>query len=72
MERNKILTGLANTGPIVGAQHASAQKLQWFLSESSWDPGQVNQRRLQPLMGGSATEPGSQGALVIDETRDRK
>jgi SRSO17 transposase len=38
MERNKTLTGLANTEPIVGAQHASAQKLQWFLSESSWDP----------------------------------
>lgn len=36
MERNKTLTGLANTEPIVGAQHASAQKLQWFLSESSW------------------------------------
>lgn len=72
MERNKTLTGLANTEPIVGAQHASAQKLQWFLSESSWDPAQVNQRRLELLMKGSATRPTSQGALVIDETGDRK
>jgi len=46
MERNKTLTGLANTEPIVGAQHASAQKLQWFLSESSWDPTRVNEQRL--------------------------
>ena len=36
-ERNKTLTALANTEPIVGAQSALAQKLQWFLSESDWD-----------------------------------
>lgn len=71
-ERNKTLTGLANTEPVVGAQHASAQKLQWFLSESSWDPAQVNQRRLELLLGDSATAPTAQGALVIDETGDRK
>ena len=50
MERNKTLTGLANTEPVVGAKHAAAQKLQWFLSESSWDPAGVNQRRLALLM----------------------
>ena len=72
MERNKTLTGLANTEPIVGAQHASAQKLQWFLSESSWDPARVNQRRMELLMADSDTAPSSQGALVIDETGDRK
>ena len=72
MERNKTLTGLANTEPIVGAQHASAQKLQWFLSESSWDPTLVNQQRLELLMESSVTAPNSQGALVIDETGDRK
>jgi SRSO17 transposase len=71
-ERNKTLTGLANTEPVVGAQQAVAQKLQWFLSESSWDPAQVNQRRLERLMSGSATAPHSGGALVIDETGDRK
>ena len=72
MERNKTLTALANTEPVVGAQHAAAQKLQWFLSESSWDPGLVNQRRLELLMAGSATAPTASGALVIDETGDRK
>ena len=35
-ERNKTLTGLANTEPVVGAQHPRAQGLQWFLSESTW------------------------------------
>src|SRR5947207_4372232 len=36
-ERHKTLTGLVNTEPVVGAQLPRAQKLQWFLSESSWD-----------------------------------
>ena len=30
-ERNKTLTGLVNTEPLVGAQLPRAQKLQWFL-----------------------------------------
>lgn len=72
MERNKTLTGLANTEPIVGAQHASAQKLQWFLSESNWDPAEMNQRRLELLMGSSTTAPTVRGVLIIDETGDRK
>lgn len=72
MERNKILTGLANTEPVVGAQHAAAQKLQWFLSESSWDPAQVNHKRLELLRSNSAMAPTSQGALMIDEIGDRK
>lgn len=55
-----------------GAQHTSAQKLQWFLSETSWDPARVNQRRVELLMGGSDTAPTSQGALVIDEAGHRK
>jgi SRSO17 transposase len=37
-ERNKTLTALANTEPVVGAQRKEAQSLQWFLSESRWDP----------------------------------
>ena len=34
-ERNKTLTALANTEPVVGAQHPLVQGLQWFLSEST-------------------------------------
>ena len=37
-ERNKTLTALANTEPVAGAQRKEAQSLQWFLSESGWDP----------------------------------
>ena len=37
-ERNKTLTGLANTEPIVGATHKDAQKLQWFLSGNCSGP----------------------------------
>lgn len=37
-ERNKTLTALANTEPVVGAQRKEAQSLQWFLTESGRDP----------------------------------
>lgn len=40
-ERNKTLTGLANTEPYVGAQHPRAQGMQWFLSEANWQEKQV-------------------------------
>jgi len=36
-DANKTLTGLAGTEPVVGAQEASAQRLQFFLSEAAWD-----------------------------------
>jgi SRSO17 transposase len=72
MERNKTLTGLANTEPVVGAQHPSAQQLQWFLSESNWDSRVIQQRRLALLLETPHTAPTGDGALVIDETGDRK
>ncbi len=71
-ERNKTLTALANTAPIVGAQAAPAQRLQWFLSESTWDAEAVNACRLTALRTLAATAPDATGALVIDETGDRK
>ena len=46
-QRNKTLTALANTEPVAGAQRKEAQSLQWFLSESGWDPREVNERRLE-------------------------
>src|SRR5919198_4186669 len=66
-ERNKTLTALANTEPVVGAQHPHAQSLQWFLSESGWDPKQVNEQRLALLCTDPLTAPTAQGVLVIDE-----
>jgi hypothetical protein len=71
-ERNKNLTGLAHTEPVVGAQHPVAQRLQWFLTESTWDPAAVNQRRIAMLQRHPTTTPHAQGVLVIDETGDRK
>jgi len=71
-ERTKTLTALANTEPIVGAQAAPAQRLQWFLSESTWDADAVNACRLTTLAALPATAADANGALVIDETGDRK
>jgi hypothetical protein len=70
--RNKTLTGLANTEPIVGAHDPPAQRLQFFLSESPWDAAAVNDRRLELLFTDPATTPHADGVLVIDETGDRK
>jgi hypothetical protein len=71
-ERNKTLTALANTEPVTGAQRREAQSLQWFLSESGWDPKEVNERRLELLFEEGATAPSGKGVLVIDEHGDRK
>lgn len=71
-ERNKTLTTLANTEPVAGAQRKEAQSLQWFLTESSWDPQEINRRRVEVMLEEPATAPNESGALVIDETGDRK
>jgi len=71
-ERNKTLTGLANTEPVVGAQHRHAQFLQWLLSESDWDERTVQQQRLSMLLEDPLTAPTGHGVLVIDEHADRK
>jgi hypothetical protein len=71
-DRNKTLTALAGAEPVSGAQHAAVQRLQFFLSESRWDPEQVNARRLELLRAGPATAPHGGGVLVIDDSGDRK
>jgi hypothetical protein len=71
-DRNKTLTALADAEPITGAQHREVQRLQWFLSESTWDHEQVNQRRIELLRADPATAPHARGVLVIDDTGDRK
>ncbi|MCL7382428.1 hypothetical protein [Streptomyces sp. 35G-GA-8] len=59
-DRNKTLTCLAGTEPVVGAQHAAVQRLQFFLSESTWDHEQVDARRVELLPGrpGDRAAPG--------------
>jgi hypothetical protein len=71
-DRNKTLTGLAGAEPVRGAQHREVQRLQWFLSESAWDHEQVNERRVELLCQEPATAPHDGGALVVDDTGDRK
>jgi hypothetical protein len=71
-ERNKTLTALANTEPVVGAQRKEAQSLQWFLSESGWDPERVNRRRVELMLEDPKSAPSADGVLVIDEHGDRK
>jgi DDE superfamily endonuclease len=71
-DRNKTMTALAGAEPVVGAQHAAVQGLQWFVSESTWDHERVNQRRVQLLLEDPATAPHGRGVLVLDDTGDRK
>lgn len=71
-ERNKTLTALANTEPVVGAQRKEAQSLQWFLTESGRDPEKVSRRRVQLILEEPGTAPDESGALVIDEIGARK
>jgi len=71
-ERTKTLTALANTEPVVAAQHPHAQALQWFLSESTWDAQAVNAQRLHLLRTEPTSAPDDHGVLIIDETGDRK
>src|SRR5215831_9686918 len=71
-DRNKTLTALAGAEPVGGAQHPAVQRLQFFLSESRWDPERVNARRLELLLADPATAPHGGGVLVIDDSGDRK
>src|SRR3954470_16435355 len=71
-DRHKTLTGLVGTEPVVGAQAASVQRLQFFLSESPWDGEAVNDRRLELVVADPATAPHDGGVLVIDDSGDRK
>ncbi len=71
-DRNKTLTGLAGAEPIVEAQEAPVQRLQFFLSESTWDAEAVNARRLELTWADAEIAPPACGVLVIDETGDRK
>ena len=70
-ERNKTLTAIANAEPIVGAQAAPVQQVQFFLSESTWDAEALNARRLELACADPATTPHEGGVLVIDDSGDR-
>jgi hypothetical protein len=71
-DRNKTLSALVGAEPIEQAQTAPVQQLQFFLSESDWDAAALTTRRIEQLQADPLTTPHAQGALVIDETGDRK
>ena len=71
-DRSKTLTALVGAEPLVQAQAAEVQRLQFFLSEVVWDAEAVNARRLVLLVAEPATALSAQGVLVIDDTGDRK
>lgn len=71
-DRPKTLTALAGAEPLVQAQAAPVQRLQYFLSEANWDADAITARRLALLAAEPETVSSSQGILVIDDTGDRK
>jgi hypothetical protein len=71
-ERNKTLTALAGAEPVTGSKLPAVQRLQFFLSESVWDPERVNDRRLELLRADPVTAPHGGWVLVIDDSGDRK
>jgi len=71
-DRNKTLTCLAGAEPVTGSKLPAVQRLQFFLSESVWEPEVVNARRLELLRADPATAPHEGGVLVIDDSGDRK
>jgi SRSO17 transposase len=71
-DRNKTLTALAGAEPIVQAQTAPVQQLQFFLTEADWDAEALTSRRIALLQADPLTAPHAEGALVIDETGVRK
>ena len=71
-DRPKTLTALAGAEPLVQAQAAEVQRLQYFLSESDWDAAALSLRTLELLAAEPETAPHAKGVLVIDDTGDRK
>jgi DDE superfamily endonuclease len=71
-DRNKTLTAFVGAAPVWGASHAAVQRLQSFVSESTWDATAVNRRRLEVLQADPWTTTHEAGVLVIDDTGDRK
>ncbi|WP_327669596.1 MULTISPECIES: IS701 family transposase [unclassified Streptomyces] len=71
-DRNKTITCLAGAEPVDGAGGAAVQRLQFFVSESTWDSEKVNDRRLELLRANEATTPHDGGVIIIDDSGDRK
>nr|WP_283093307.1 transposase [Noviherbaspirillum sp. L7-7A] len=71
-DRPKTLTALAGAEPLIQAQTAPVQQLQFFLFESSWDAEAMTALTLQLLGEDTLTASDANGVLVIDVTGARK
>jgi SRSO17 transposase len=71
-DRNKTLTALAGAEPVVQAQAAAVQRLQFFLSEADWDAEAINAQRLALMAEQPALSSHACGVLVLDDSGDRK
>jgi SRSO17 transposase len=70
--RQKRLTGLVGTAPVVGAQAPPVQRRQFFVSESPRDAEAINRQRLELGLTDPATLPHENGVMIIDDSGDRK
>jgi DDE superfamily endonuclease len=57
---------------VTGPKLPAVQRLQFFLSESVWDPDLVNERPLELLLASPLTAPHGGGVVAIDDSGDRK
>jgi SRSO17 transposase len=71
-DRNKTLTALAGAEPVVQAQAAAVQRLQFFLSEADWDAEAINAQRLALMAEQPVLASHARGVLVVDDSGDRK
>lgn len=52
--------------------HVNYQSLQYFLSESKWDPEKLNAQRIKELQSSRQTKSTKRGVFVIDDTACQK
>ena len=71
-DRSKTLTALVGAEPLIQAQAAEVQQLQFFRSESTWNADAITAQPLSLLMAAPGSAPSASGVLVIDDTGDRK
>lgn len=71
-DRSKTLTALVGAEPLIQAQAAEVQRLQFFLSEANWNAESITTQRLALLTQADNSAPSASGVLVIDDTGDRK
>ena len=71
-DRSRTLTALVGAEPLIQAQAAEVQQLQFFLSESTWNADAITTQRLSLLLAAPGSAPSASGVLVIDDTGDRK